>query len=66
MPGLDDNEAGDTNDGADDAGDGDVDGGWNPPGTGMSVAGPFDGILVAEGDLLEDFALIIDDHIDIA
>ena len=67
VPGLDDDESGDDNDGVDDAADDDVDGGWNPPGTGMSVANPLDdGILVAEGDLLEDFTLMIDDHIDAA
>ena len=69
VPGLEDNEASDNDDKTDgtDSGNDDNDGGWTPPPPGMSVANPLDdGILVAEGDLLEDFTLMIDDLIDAA
>ncbi|MCY4164983.1 MAG: putative Ig domain-containing protein [Gammaproteobacteria bacterium] len=66
VPGLKDDD-GDNND-IEEGGDDDQDGGTLPPmlsGTGMSVDS-LGGVLVQEGDLLDDFALMIDDLIDAA
>ena len=69
VPGLKDNEAGDTDDTEDGTGDTDVDGGRKPPppGTSIGIVEDFvDNMGDFEQDLFEDFMLVIDDGLDIA
>ena len=73
VPGLDDNEASDSNDKTDgtDVGNDDNDGGWTPPPPGMSLGIGLIEDFVSNADgfdqnLFEDFMLVIDDGIDIA